>query len=80
MAISTGAWPLNRRVAAVRHLMAKATIYVAPFLEGPSPEELKLMRRATRRYGLFAPHLLRAVLVKQSSVVNRLKHPMHEPG
>jgi potassium-transporting ATPase ATP-binding subunit len=38
--------------------------------EGPSPEELKLSRRATRRYGLFAPHLLRAAL-KQSFVMLR---------
>jgi K+-transporting ATPase ATPase B chain len=38
--------------------------------EGPSPEELKLSRRATRQSGLFAPHLLRAAL-KQSFVMLR---------
>jgi K+-transporting ATPase ATPase B chain len=38
------------------------TIYEAPYVQGPSPEELKLTRRASRRYGLFAPHLLRAAL------------------
>src|SRR5215467_7955640 len=38
--------------------------------EGSSPEELKLSRRATRRYGLFAPHLMRAAL-KQSFVMLR---------
>jgi K+-transporting ATPase ATPase B chain len=41
-----------------------------PPMEGPSPEELKLSRRATRQYGLFAPHLLRAAL-KQSIVMLR---------
>src|SRR5580704_6641704 len=41
-----------------------------PMAEGPSPEELKLSRRATRRYGLFAPHLMRAAL-KQSFVMLR---------
>src|SRR5947209_4101211 len=45
--------------------MSNTTVYVAPYTEGPSPEELKLTRRASRRYGLFAPHLLRAAL-KQS--------------
>ncbi len=50
--------------------MSQATVDVAPFVEGPSPEELKLARRATRRYGLFAPHLLRAAL-KQSFVMLR---------
>jgi K+-transporting ATPase ATPase B chain len=38
--------------------------------EGPSPQELKLTRRASRRYGLFAPQLLRAAL-KQSFVMLR---------
>src|SRR5271156_5198361 len=38
--------------------------------DGASPEELKLSRRATRRYGLFAPHLLRAAL-KQSFLMLR---------
>jgi K+-transporting ATPase ATPase B chain len=35
-----------------------------------SPEDLKLSRRASRHYGLFAPHLLRAAL-KQSFVMLR---------
>src|SRR5580693_4127830 len=39
-------------------------------VDDPSPEELKLSRRATRRYGLFAPHLVRAAL-KQSFVMLR---------
>jgi K+-transporting ATPase ATPase B chain len=39
-------------------------------VDDPSPEELKLSRRATRRYGLFAPHLMRAAL-KQSFVMLR---------
>jgi K+-transporting ATPase ATPase B chain len=51
-------------------LMAEHTIYVAPYVHGPSPEELKLTRRASRRYGLFAPHLLRAAL-RQSFVMLR---------
>src|SRR5438105_3536985 len=50
--------------------MSNTTVYVAPYAEGPSPEELKLTRRASRRYGLFAPHLLRAAL-KQSFLVLR---------
>jgi K+-transporting ATPase ATPase B chain len=50
--------------------MPQTTVYIAPYVEGPSPEELKLTRRASRRYGLFAPHLLRAAL-KQSFVMLR---------
>ncbi|HEV3081905.1 MAG TPA: potassium-transporting ATPase subunit KdpB, partial [Gemmataceae bacterium] len=50
--------------------MSNTTVYVAPYTEGPSPEELKLTRRASRRYGLFAPHLLRAAL-KQSFLMLR---------
>jgi K+-transporting ATPase ATPase B chain len=50
--------------------MPQTTVYVAPFVEGPSPEELKLTRRASRRYGLFAPHLLRAAF-KQSFIMLR---------
>src|SRR5438132_2420396 len=42
--------------------MSNTTVYVAPYTEGPSPEELKLTRRASRTYGLFAPHLLKAAL------------------
>src|SRR5207245_716091 len=50
--------------------MPQTTVYVAPYVEGPSPEELKLSRRASRRYGLFAPHLMRAAL-KQSFIMLR---------
>jgi K+-transporting ATPase ATPase B chain len=42
--------------------MANTTAEVAPYGQGPSAEELKLTRRASRRYGLFAPHLLQAAL------------------
>jgi K+-transporting ATPase ATPase B chain len=42
--------------------MAETTVDVAPYMQGPTPEELKLTRRASRRYGLFAPHLLKAAL------------------
>src|SRR5438105_1713902 len=50
--------------------MSTTTAYVPPVSQGPSTEELKLTRRASRRYGLFAPHLLRAAL-KQSLVMLR---------
>src|SRR6059036_1277467 len=50
--------------------MTQTMIYRAPYVQGPSPEELKLTRRASRRYGLFAPHLMRAAL-KQSFVMLR---------
>jgi K+-transporting ATPase ATPase B chain len=46
------------------------TLSPEPALQGPSPEELKLGRRASRRYGLFAPHLMKAAL-KQSFVMLR---------
>src|SRR5580704_5342903 len=46
------------------------TIEQPPMIEGPSPEDLKLARRATRQNGLFAPHLMRAAL-KQSFVMLR---------
>ena len=35
---------------------------VAPAVASSSPEELKLSRRASRDYGLFAPHLMQAAL------------------
>jgi potassium-transporting ATPase ATP-binding subunit len=50
--------------------MSTTTTYVPPVSQGPSTEELKLTRRASRRYGLFAPHLLRAAL-KQSLIMLR---------
>jgi K+-transporting ATPase ATPase B chain len=46
------------------------TVFVSPYVEGPSPEELKLTRRASRRHGLFAPELLKAAL-KQSFAMLR---------
>lgn len=46
------------------------TIYIAPYTEGPSPQEMKLERRASRRAGLFAPELLRAAFT-QSFVMLR---------
>jgi K+-transporting ATPase ATPase B chain len=49
--------------------MAQSVI-VAPYVKGPSPEELKLTRRASRRAGLFAPDLLRAAL-KQAFIMLR---------
>ena len=45
-------------------------IVVAPFVRGPSPEELKQARRASRRSGLFAPELLKAA-VKRAFVMLR---------
>jgi K+-transporting ATPase ATPase B chain len=44
--------------------MSKTAIYNDPLVQGPSPEELKLSRRASRRYGLFAPPLLKAALTQ----------------
>src|SRR5215468_6045495 len=41
-----------------------------PPVQGPSPEELKLTRRASRRHGLFAPQLLKAAL-RQAFVMLR---------
>lgn len=49
--------------------MAKMTEH-APSIQGPSPEELKLSRRASRRTGLFAPDLLKAAL-RQAFVMLR---------
>jgi K+-transporting ATPase ATPase B chain len=46
------------------------TVYIAPYVEGPPPDDLKLGRRASRRYGLLAPHLLKAAL-KQAFVMLR---------
>src|SRR5580704_12851050 len=37
-------------------------IVVTPFVQGPSPEQLKQARRLSRRKGLFAPDLLKAAL------------------
>src|SRR5258707_2877818 len=46
------------------------TVVETPATEGPSPQALKLARRASRRQGLFAPDLMRAAL-KQSLVMLR---------
>jgi K+-transporting ATPase ATPase B chain len=51
------------------HIMPQTLIPEAP-VQGLSPQELKLARRESRRYGLFAPHLLKAAL-KQSFVMLR---------
>src|SRR6516164_2941472 len=45
-------------------------VIIAPYIQGPSPEELKLTRRASRRAGLFAPELLKAAF-RQSFVMLR---------
>ncbi len=50
--------------------MTKTLVYVGSSMRGPSPEELKLTRRASRRSGLFAPELLKAAL-RQSFVMLR---------
>lgn len=46
------------------------SVYIGPHVQGPSPEELKLTRRASRRAGLFAPDLLKAAL-KQAFIMLR---------
>src|SRR5579872_7125499 len=50
--------------------MSQATAVKKPPVKPGSPEELKFSRRASRRYGLFAPHLVQAAL-KQSFVMLR---------
>src|SRR5712691_8091564 len=50
--------------------MSQATLVQPPAIDPGSPEDLKFSRRASRRYGLFAPHLLKAAL-KQSFVMLR---------
>jgi K+-transporting ATPase ATPase B chain len=46
------------------------TTTTAPEVRGPSPEDLKLARRYSRRAGLFAPELLKAAL-KQAFIMLR---------
>jgi K+-transporting ATPase ATPase B chain len=46
------------------------TVIPEPTIQGPSPQELKLARRESRRYGLFAPHLIKAAL-QQSFIMLR---------
>src|SRR5215475_8151875 len=46
------------------------TVVDPPATQGLSPQELKLGRRASRRQGLFAPHLLKAAL-RQSFIMLR---------
>jgi K+-transporting ATPase ATPase B chain len=46
------------------------TIGALPLASGPTPEQLKLTRRASRQHGLFAPPLVKAA-VKQSFVMLR---------
>jgi K+-transporting ATPase ATPase B chain len=50
--------------------MSTATLVQPPPVQPGSPEDLKFSRRASRRYGLFAPHLLKAAL-KQSFAMLR---------
>ncbi len=50
--------------------MSQATLVQPPPVETGSPEDLKFSRRESRRYGLFAPHLMKAAL-KQSFVMLR---------
>jgi K+-transporting ATPase ATPase B chain len=50
--------------------MTPMTTTTPPEVRGPSPEELKLGRRYSRRAGLFAPELLKAAL-KQAFVMLR---------
>jgi K+-transporting ATPase ATPase B chain len=50
--------------------MSPQTVHVAPYVEGPTPEELKLTRRASRRYGLFQPQLMKEAL-RQAFVMLR---------
>jgi K+-transporting ATPase ATPase B chain len=50
--------------------MSQATLVQPPPVETGSPEDLKSSRRESRRYGLFAPHLMSAAL-KQSFVMLR---------
>src|SRR5215470_15761172 len=50
--------------------MSNTILDTAPPPSGPTPEELKLTRRASRRAGLFAPQLLREAF-KQSFVMLR---------
>src|SRR6186997_3427025 len=50
--------------------MSSTLAMQTPHAAGPSPNELKTERRASRRAGLFAPELLRAAL-KQSFVMLR---------
>lgn len=50
--------------------MSQATIVQPPPVKPGSPEDLKFSRRASRRYGLFAPHLMKAAL-RQSFVMLR---------
>ena len=44
--------------------MSQATIVQQPPVEPGSPEDLKYSRRESRRYGLFAPHLIKAALIQ----------------
>src|SRR5262245_51544051 len=50
--------------------MSPTTLIQGPYVQGPSAQELKTNRRASRRAGLFAPHLLQEAL-KQSFVMLR---------
>jgi K+-transporting ATPase ATPase B chain len=51
-------------------LMEKTTVHAAPYTQAPTPEEMKLTRRASRRYGIFARPLLKAAF-RQSLIMLR---------
>src|SRR5438105_1824129 len=52
-------------VRVVRGESMRITVTIAPYVQGPpTPEELKLARRVSRRQGLFAPDLLQAALTR----------------
>jgi K+-transporting ATPase ATPase B chain len=55
---------------AAEEITMNPMVDAAPPVKGPSPEELKLGRRASRRSGLFAPELLKAAF-RQSFVMLR---------
>src|SRR5260370_720829 len=50
--------------------MSQATLVEPPPVTSSSPEDMKFNRRASRRYGLFAPHLVNAAF-KQSFLMLR---------
>src|SRR5436190_13353313 len=62
--------PNPKSAFAIEPPMSQATLVQPPPVEPGSPEDLKYSRRESRRYGLFAPHLVKAAL-KQSFVMLR---------
>src|SRR5436190_17803686 len=62
--------PNPKSAFAIEPPMSQATLLQPPPVLPGSPEDLKYSRRESRRYGLFAPHLMKAAL-KQSFVMLR---------